>query len=73
MFCMYTNELYDNLSKEQKNIALWSALLHDIVKRGIPEIDSYKDTFHPYLSAIVVLEFFDDKNFFSSEEKKIKK
>ena len=44
---------------EDQNIILWSALLHDIKKRGCPEFDS-RDPIHPFVSGKESLGLFQE-------------
>jgi len=50
---------YQQLPKYEKNILLWSTLLHDICKRGPPVIQG-KDPIHPFKGAWLSLYYFND-------------
>jgi len=50
---------YQQLSKYEKNILLWSTLLHDICKRGAPVVKG-KDPIHPFKGAWLSLYYFND-------------
>ena len=43
IFCVYTDPDFEALEEEDKNIVLWAALLHDIVKRGVEELGVHVD------------------------------
>lgn len=69
IFCCYCNEDFNKMNDEDKNIIIWSVILHDIKKRGAP-IFHGRDFYHPFGSAIVTLNFYIKKNFFSEKDKK---
>jgi len=48
-----------NLPKYDRNILLWTVLLHDICKRGSPEIWE-RDPIHPFKSAWQSLHYFNE-------------
>ena len=68
LFCCFCNEDFNKMNDEDKNIIIWSVILHDIKKRGVP-IFHGRDFFHPFGSAIVTLKFFLKKDFFLETEK----
>ena len=47
-------------SANEQNLAKWAVLLHDIAKRGSPELIG-KDHVHPFMSGKAVLELFKEK------------
>lgn len=53
----HLNHLYNNLNRSEKNIILWSCLLHDVRKLGKPVFEG-KDHVHPFKSAASVLDVF---------------
>lgn len=50
---------YYQLPDYDKNVLLWSVLLHDICKRGYPDVHG-KDPIHPFRSAWLSLYYFND-------------
>ena len=54
------------LSAEQQNIIKWSALLHDIAKRGKPEFCG-RDHTHPFAGGLAVLKIFKRIGFLDSQ------
>ena len=56
------NTYKNYLSKNDQNIMKWAALLHDIVKRGVPLFED-KDHIHPFLSAEGTLRIFKEFGF----------
>lgn len=54
------------MNDEEKNILKWAALLHDISKRGQPEIQG-KDHIHPFVSAATTLEILREFGFIRLE------
>lgn len=59
---------FKKLSDFDKNIILWTTLLHDIAKRGKPIIKD-RDYAHPFNSAGVILHIFSELQFFENNEK----
>ena len=57
LYSVQKDEEYRNLEVYDKNIILWTCLLHDIAKRGTPVIYS-RDYVHPFRGARVVLHIF---------------
>ena len=55
-----------SLSAEQQNILKWSALLHDISKRGLPEF-SGRDHTHPFAGGMQVLRIFHRLGFLDAQ------
>jgi hypothetical protein len=45
------------MNDEQRNVLMWTALLHDISKRGLPELVG-KDHTHPFTGGALVLKIF---------------
>ena len=58
-YSMMRDPEFYNLSKYDRNILLWTILLHDICKRGSPEICG-RDPIHPFKSAWQSLHYFND-------------
>jgi hypothetical protein len=56
-FLIFHDPRLPTLSHEHSNILKWSALLHDISKRGPPEFNGCDHT-HPFVGAKVVLKIF---------------
>lgn len=58
----------NEMAEKEQNILKWAALLHDVSKRGAPEING-KDHIHPFVSGAAVLEIFRDLGFIQLESK----
>ena len=62
----------NQFTKYEQNIIKWSALLHDICKRGTPIILG-KDHIHPFVSAAATLEIFAKLGIIQAEKEDIDK
>ena len=51
------DDAYEEQNMDDKNILRWAALMHDISKRGKPEITG-RDHIHPFVSGGTTLETF---------------
>jgi len=56
---MMRNPAFYKLSKYDRNILLWTVLLHDICKRGKPAVEG-KDPLHPFKGGWQTLHYFND-------------
>ena len=55
------------MNDEQRNILMWTALLHDISKRGQPEFAG-KDHTHPFTGGAVILQIFKRLGFIECDQ-----
>ena len=54
LWCTSRDKLFLENSDRNKNILLWTGLLHDITKRGAPILEG-KDHIHPFTGSAVTL------------------
>ena len=62
VYLSFADERFNNLSKFNQNILLWSALFHDIAKRGKKHFEG-KDHVHPFRSAAACIKLLISKLF----------
>jgi len=60
IYCFLQSEEYMKFDDYEKNVLLWTMLLHDICKRGLPILPAAKDPFHPYASASYALTYLSE-------------
>ena len=58
LWLLTRDPLYAAESPEMQNILKWTALVHDIRKRGNPVLVG-KDHIHPFISAVTILDAFE--------------
>jgi hypothetical protein len=73
LWCTSRDKLFLETSDRNKNILLWTGLLHDLTKRGAPVLEG-KDHIHPFTGSSVTLTILHRigaiENEEPSEEKK---
>ena len=64
--------LMAKFTSQERNMLKWASLLHDISKLGRPKIKG-RDYVHPFKSAALMLDIFQNHNFIPGMNNELKK
>lgn len=64
--CIQLDTKFQEMDEYDRNVILWTVVLHDLGKRGRPVIDG-RDPFHPFASCAVTLQVFSRLGWVNSQ------